>query len=153
VDAPWLDDAEMQLWRSLVRLGTLFERLDADLRCDTDLDMDAYEVLAVLSERPDGRARMSELADAVRFTRSRLTHHVDRLEARELVERERCEDDRRGTWAVLTARGLAALSSAAPCHVRSVRRHVFDLLDDAEVAVSGAALARIVDAAEGGAVS
>lgn len=150
MDEPWLDDAEMRLWRALVRLGALFERLDADLRRDTDLDADAYEVLVVLSEREDGRARMSELADAVRFTRSRLTHHVDRLERRGLVERVRCDADRRGTWAVLTGAGDDALRSAAPRHVRSVRRRVFDLLDDHEVTVAGSALARVVDAAEAG---
>ena len=76
---------------------------------------------------------MRDLADRALVSRSRLTHTVDRLADRDLVRRERCEEDRRGITAVLRPEGLARLEEAAPTHVAGVRRLLVDHLEPAAV--------------------
>ena len=88
----------------------------------------------MLSESPDRSRRMSELADATQSSRSRLSHAIARLEELGWVERRGCPDDRRGSYAVLTRAGFAALETAAPSHVESVRHHLFDVLTPAQLA-------------------
>jgi DNA-binding MarR family transcriptional regulator len=78
--------------------------------------------------------RMSELADRCLSSRSRLSHAVSRLEERGWVRRQVCEEDARGQLAILTDEGFAALETAAPIHVESVRRHLFDQLSPEQVA-------------------
>src|SRR3712207_3161505 len=87
-----------------------------------------------LSETPQRMLRMSELADRCLSSRSRLSHAVSRLEERGWIRRQTCEDDARGQLAVLTDDGFAALAAAAPVHVASVRRNLFDQLSEEQVA-------------------
>lgn len=130
----WLDDEEQRAWRAyLEATHRLFTCLDEHMKRDAALAQDDYEILVRLSEAPDDRLRMSELAATTVFSRSRLSHAVDRLEAGGLVQRETCESDRRGTFAVLTPRGRRTIESAAPGHVALVREHLFDRLTATEV--------------------
>lgn len=92
-----------------------------------------YEIMVHLSEAPDRSARMGELADRTRSSRSRLSHAVDRLQERGWVSRGDCPTDRRGQLATLTDEGFAALQAAAPDHVEAVRRHVIDRLTSEQV--------------------
>jgi DNA-binding MarR family transcriptional regulator len=87
-----------------------------------------YEILVNLSESPDRRMRMSDLAAATLQSKSRLSHQVTRMESAGLVRRENCESDRRGLYAVLTDEGVATMRKVAPHHVASVRKHFIDLL-------------------------
>ncbi len=75
---------------------------------------------------------MTELADATSQSRSRLSHQITRMEARDLVRREECEGDKRGTWAVLSDFGMTTIERVAPRHVESVRRHYLDHLSPAQ---------------------
>lgn len=144
---PWLGDEEMRAWRSLVVVSSrLFDELDAELRAGHDLSLADYEILASLSEAPGRRMRMSQLADGAMVSRSRLTHHVNRMEAEGLVTREACPTDRRGAFAVLTGEGLERVKAAAPTHVAGVRRLFFDLLPGARLAVVSEALATVAGA-------
>ncbi len=130
----WLNDDEQRAWRAyLEATQRLFGRLEADLEDRAGLGQGDYEILVRLSEAPDGRLRMSDLATDTVFSRSRLSHAVTRLEGRGLVERRTCDSDRRGTFAALTAMGRKVLEAAAPGHVTCVREHVFDQLSEAEV--------------------
>jgi len=125
----WLDDEEMRAWRGLVMVASrLFDQLDAELRAAHDLSLADYEILANLSEAPSRRLRMSQLAEGALVSRSRLTHHVNRMEAEGLVRREACPTDRRGAFAVLTDEGRARVEAAAPAHVAGVRRLFVDVL-------------------------
>jgi DNA-binding MarR family transcriptional regulator len=141
VDAPsvrWLDDDEQAAWRAFLAMTHgLFAQLELDLQRDSGLSHADYQVLVQLSEAPERRLRMSELALSTDSSRSRLTHAVARLEERGWVRRERCDTDRRGANAVLTEAGFAVLESAAPDHVESVRRHLFDQLEPSQVAQLG----------------
>lgn len=138
----WLTDEQQRVWRTYLLGGAeLLERLDAALR-PFDLSLNEYSVLVCLQESPEQRLRMSELADAVHQSRSRLTHTINRMEAAGRVERTTCGADRRGVWAQLTERGLALLTEAAPAHVASVRRHFVDASRPEDFA----ALGRVFDA-------
>lgn len=140
----WLSNEEQRIWRAyLLGSARLSERLDADLR-DYGLDLGEYEILVTLSESPDRRVRMSELADAVHQSRSRLTHTISRMEATELVERQSCPTDRRGVWAHLTDQGFALLETAAPQHVEAVRRHFVEAMDEQDYRALGRAFAAVL---------
>lgn len=142
----WLSPQEQCAWRSFITGSRrLYEQLDAELKAH-GLNHDDYGVLVALSESPDDRMRMSELADLSVESRSRLSHHIGRLEARGLVERQSCPEDRRGSFAVLTPEGRATIERIAPVHVEGVRRHLLDHLSPAELAVLGDVFGR-VDAA------
>lgn len=104
-------------------------RLDRELQ-EHALSLNDYEILVNLSESPDRRMRMSDLADATIQSRSRLSHQISRMEAKGLVSREDCHDDRRGTFAVLTEQGWETIRRVAPDHVVSVREHFIDRLTD-----------------------
>ena len=131
----WLDAEEQKAWRAwLYSTQLLTERLNAELQHDTGIPHAYYEILVQLSETPDRMMRMSELADRCLSSRSRLSHAVSRLEERGWIRRQTCEDDARGQLAVLTDAGFAALEAAAPVHVGSVRRNLFDQLSEEQVA-------------------
>lgn len=135
----WLDAEQQRVWRAyLLGSARLAERLDADLR-EFGLDLGEYEILVTLSEAPERRVRMSELADAVHQSRSRLTHTVSRMENAGLVDRASCPTDRRGVWAHLTEEGFRLLEVAAPTHVESVRRNFVEALSEADYAAVGRA--------------
>lgn len=142
-DAPWLNEGEQLAWRNFLN-GTrrLQERLDQDLKAH-GLNNEDYSVLVALSEADGERLRMAELAEQLLQSRSRLSHHIARLEARHLVGREACPDDRRGQFATLTAEGRRAMAATAPHHVRGVRQHFLDHLSPSELAVLSEVFARI----------
>lgn len=142
----WLDDHEQAVWRSaLAATALLSAHLGAGLAAsDPSLSMGEYELLVLLSEAPDGSLRMSELAQGLVNSRSRLTHTATRMEAQGLLERRACPSDRRGVLAVITDAGRAALDSVAPVHAGAVREHLFDLLTDEQVACLGQVAAAVV---------
>ena len=125
----WLSASEQQAWRAYLEATTLlFDALDRQLQRDAGIPHAYYEILVRLSEAEQRSMRMSELADATRSSRSRLSHAVARLEERGWLERIECATDKRGQVAVLTDAGFAALEEAAPGHVETVRKHVIDQL-------------------------
>ncbi len=125
----WLDDLEMQAWRSLLSAHSrLMARLDAELQTSQGMSVSDYGVLVQLSEAEGGRLRMSELADRLLLSPSGLTRRLDGLVSAGLVGRARCPTDRRGAFAELTEAGRARLEQAAPDHVDQVRRHFVDRL-------------------------
>jgi DNA-binding MarR family transcriptional regulator len=134
VDTPWLDRRQLRAWIRLVGVLELLPGvLDAQLRRDAGVTEFEYYVLAMLSEAPDRTLRMTELARQTNATLPRLSHVVSRLEARGLVERFPCPEDRRATNARLTEAGGATVQRAAPGHVATVRHHVIDALSDEQV--------------------
>ena len=140
----WLTPVELDAWRAFLRAHARVTRtLDAELAAECDLPLASYEVLLHLSEAPDRRLRMTELADRVLLSRSGLTRLVDRLEREGLIARQSCPSDLRGTNAVLTDAGHERLRAAAPVHLRGVREHIVDLLSPSELKVLAEALGRV----------
>jgi DNA-binding MarR family transcriptional regulator len=128
----WLNSSEMKAWRKyIVTTRHLLEALDSDLH-DHDLSLYDYEILALLSDAPERRMRMSELADIALLSRSRLSHRMKVMETAGWVKRESCPEDKRGYFAVMTAKGWKAIVAAAPDHVESVRHRFIDHLTKAD---------------------
>ena len=118
----------MKAWRSyIIASRHLLEALDNDLT-GHDLSMPDYEILAQLSDAPDRRLRMSELAAITLLSRSRLSHRMKVMEKAGWVKREACPSDKRGYFAVMTPKGWKAIVAAAPEHVASVRERFVDHL-------------------------
>ncbi|HEV7824037.1 MAG TPA: MarR family transcriptional regulator [Mycobacteriales bacterium] len=134
----WLDDTEQHAWRGYLRMqGKLSARLNRQLQTDSGLSLADFDVLVHLTDVADARVRVSELARALQWEKSRLSHHVARMERRGLVAREECADDGRGAFVVLTPQGRTAIEGAAPPHVETVRGLVFDMLTPEQVRVLG----------------
>ena len=148
METRWLDAEERAAWLRLVAVVELLPGvLDAQLRRDAGLSHFDYFVLAMLSEAPDRSLRMTALAHRTNATLPRLSHVIQRLESRGLVERFPCLEDRRATNARLTDAGWDAVVVAAPCHVDTVRAHVLDPLSPAQLrqlaAIGDALLTRL----------
>ena len=130
----WLDEREQRTWRAFLDASRLLlDTLDRELQRDAAMPHAYYEILVRLSEAPGRRLRMSELADAMRVSRSRLSHAAARLAEAGWVRRVECTTDRRGQFAELTDEGYRILAAAAPGHVEGVRRHLFEALSPAQV--------------------
>ena len=130
----WLSDEEQQTWRGFLAVNQLlFEALDRQLQADANMPLGYYILLAMLSEAPNRRLRMSELAEITQSSQSRVSHAVSRLEEAGWVRREKVPNDRRGNLAVLTDAGYEVLARTAPGHVTAVRANLFDLLTPEQI--------------------
>lgn len=142
----WLNAEEMRAWRTYVVATQLLDaQLNRELQEEHQLALADYELLVRLSEAPCGQARMSELAEQVASSKSRISHQIGRMEKAGLVRRQECPADRRGVFAVITSHGWDVLRSAAPTHVRGVRDHLVDLLSPEERRVLAGVFERVVD--------
>jgi DNA-binding MarR family transcriptional regulator len=140
----WLNEAEQQSWRAWLAASLLLnDRLNRDMQAQHDMTMADYEILVRLSEVPERRMRMSDLAQVTLSSRSRLSHQIDRMVKAGLVDRQQCADDRRGAFAILTDHGWSTLVAAAPDHVGSVRAHLVDQLTAKEFAALGSACDKV----------
>ena len=143
----WLDEREERAWRALQSMQMrLNARLAADLADASDLSHSEYKVLVSLTDRPDGRMRLFELAAALGWEKSRVSHQIARMVDRGLVAKDKCGDDRRGAFVVVTDEGRAAIEAAAPHHVETVRRLFVEPLTAAEIDALGRAAQKILDA-------
>jgi DNA-binding MarR family transcriptional regulator len=139
-----LTPAETAAWRAYIEASLLLNtRIDEDLRATHGLTLFDYHVLVLLAETPAGRLRMRDLAARLVFAPSRLTYQAARMERMGLIAREACEDDRRGSFAVLTPGGRDALRRASTAHAESIRRNLLNLLDDRDVECLGQVFNRI----------
>lgn len=130
-----LTESQMRAWRAFLGASTLVSaRLNHELDEAAAISMYEYEILVRLFESEAGRVRMSQLADQVSYSRSRLTHTVGRLERAGYVLRSSCPNDRRGVYAHLTKAGYEFLAQTAPIHLDGVRRHLIDRFTPSELA-------------------
>jgi DNA-binding MarR family transcriptional regulator len=137
-ESPWLTSKQQRVWRRWLALNAqLPAALHRHLQADSGLSLHDFDVLVHLTDSPDGKVRVSQLAKALNWERSRFSHHYKRMESRGLVEREECPDDARGAFIVLTPAGRAAIERAAPAHARVVRDLVFASLSDDDLDVVG----------------
>lgn len=129
-DVPWLDKHQQRVWRSWLQVNIrLNAALHRQMQADAGLSLPDFEVLVLLTDDPAERIRVSDMARALQWERSRLSHHLTRMEKRGLVERAECPEDGRGAVVLLTPAGREAIEQAAPAHVRTVRALFVDRLD------------------------
>jgi DNA-binding MarR family transcriptional regulator len=142
----WLEPREQEAWRAYLDMtAKLNARLNREMQEASAISIADFSVLVQLSEHVDGRMRILELARAIGWEKSRLSHQLTRMQQRGLVERSNCSEDRRGAFIVLTERGRRTIEQAAPKHVQSVRRYVFDELDAEQVAALGSISRSVVN--------
>ncbi|HWV84695.1 MAG TPA: MarR family transcriptional regulator [Capillimicrobium sp.] len=143
-----LSPRELRAWRGLLRVhAKLVKALDAELEREHGLSLTTYEVLLYLNDADEGRLRMHDLAASVLLSRSGLTRLVDRLERDGFVERQACDSDARGSFAVITAAGREKLAAARATHLDGVRRHFLSHLDDARQDLLGDTWEQVLDGA------
>lgn len=127
--ARWLTDSEAMAWRSLQFMHMQMDAaLASQLAESSSLSYPDYQVLVALTDQPDDRLRLFELAKILGWEKSRLSHQISRMTDRALVRKTLCGDDRRGAYVTVTSKGAAELESAAPGHVETVRRLFVDRL-------------------------
>lgn len=130
----WLDSREQAAWRAYLDMNALLTaRLNKEMQDESGISISDFSVLVSLSEHPQGRMRVLELARALGWEKSRLSHQLTRMQQRSLIERSNCDEDRRGAFVLLTPAGRKTVDTAAPRHVESVRRYLFDQLSAEEV--------------------
>ena len=126
-----MDAQQLRVWRDFVETGDHLRALLASrLQSESDLSTGDYAVLLALTEAPARRKRSSELADHISWERSRLSHHLGRMEARGLISREKCATDSRGWEVVLTDDGASQFRRASAPHLRAIDELFLDALDD-----------------------
>jgi DNA-binding MarR family transcriptional regulator len=141
----WLNDRQQQVWQAYLHMNQdLYATLEDQLTRDAGLSAADYKVLVPLSESPGGVLRARELCTDIAWDRSRLSHHISRMEKRGLVVREDCAADARGLMVRLTNAGRKAIENAAPQHVESVQRNFFDLVSDEELDTLAAVFERVL---------
>ena len=139
----WLTPAEMAAWRTYIETtGDLLRAVEKDL-IPFGLDRGDYQLLAMLSEAPEQRLRLCDLAESLRLTRSGLTRRLEGVLKKKLVARVQSKDDGRVAFAQLTPKGFDLLRTAAPKHLESVRRLVIDLLTPGEIKSMASAFGKI----------
>jgi len=125
----WLDDREERAWRSFLHMHQrLTARMSHDLAATSDLSSADYMVLAEVTNQPERRMRVLDLARQIGWEKSRLSHHVNRMVERGLVTKEKCPEDRRAAYVAVSEKGLREIAAAAPGHVATVRRYFVDRL-------------------------
>jgi DNA-binding MarR family transcriptional regulator len=141
----WLDDRQQHVWQTYLHLNQgLYAFLEQQLVRD-GLSAADHRVLHPLSETPGGVLRARELGITIGWDRSRLSHHLSRMEKRGLIAREECVEDGRGLMVRMTDAGRETLEAAAPGHVEHVRRQFFDLVSDDELETLNVVFDRLLE--------
>jgi DNA-binding MarR family transcriptional regulator len=144
---------QLRVWRDFLETTeALRTRMGGRLQSDTGLSTGDYTVLLALTEAPDQRLRSSELAARVGWERSRLSHHLARMQRRDLIRREECPTDSRGAEVVLAPPGADAFRAATRPHLRAIRELFVDALTAEQLTAAGeiaAALRRHLEAGGG----
>jgi len=144
-ETQWLSPREQRSWRAFIRLNQkLTARLGSELQSNAKLSGPDFSILVALTDEPSGRLRFQELAKAIEFEQSRLSHQIGRMIKRGLVAREECAEDGRGAFVTVTAQGRETIEAAAPKHVAAVRRLVLDAVSPEEFDTLGDLAERII---------
>jgi DNA-binding MarR family transcriptional regulator len=131
--SPTADD--LATWRAFIETSErLRSVIGSRMQADSGLSSGDYSVLLSLSETKDHRARSSELAVKVGWERSRLSHHLGRMEQRGLIRRDDCETDNRGAEVVLTTAGAEAFRRSSAPHLHAIQELFIGALSPAQLA-------------------
>jgi DNA-binding MarR family transcriptional regulator len=149
-DVQWLEPDQERAWRALKLMQMRLDgELARQLASESGLSDADYAVLVQLTDRPEGRMRLFELARDLGWEKSRVSHQVARMAGRALVEKQQCPSDRRGAFVAVTDRGRAEIEAAAPGHVAAVRRLFVDPLTPAQLAAVAEAADTVLSALDG----
>ncbi len=140
------DKERLEIFGNFLRAHQqIAETLNKNLVEERGISLPWYDVLLQLSASGEDRLRLQDLADRVLYSRSGLTRLIDRMEQAGLVCREPCEDDKRGTYAVLTPQGKRELRRAAPTHLRGIEEHFFSKLSPDQITLLGESMNSVLE--------
>src|SRR5579864_1797163 len=109
-----LTASQQRAWLAYMRVQLrLTYEMNRQLQADSTLSLPDYDVLNALRYAPGGRMRVTALAARISWERSRLSHHVRRLQNRGLVECRPAPTDRRATEVTLTDQGWDGITRAS----------------------------------------
>ncbi len=138
---------KIAIWAGIVQAhAAIIRGLDSDLRAAHGLPLGDFRILLWLANEPCARMRMAALADTVQLSPSGLSRAIERLEARGLVQRRQCQDDRRGVDAILTETGTRLMADASATHAAAIERRFFAHLTPEEQRAIGPVSARLIAA-------
>ncbi|MET7392458.1 MarR family transcriptional regulator [Dactylosporangium sp. NPDC005572] len=141
-----LDAEQLAAYFALMEVSTLLQHaVDEHLRADGDLSNVQFQILMRLSGAPEGRLRMTDLADGVVYSRSGLTYQAGLLEQRGLITRSPAPDDERSVIVAVTGAGRDLIAQVLPGHIRVVRRMLFNALQPGDVELLGGVLGQVRD--------
>jgi len=141
---PWLDDDEQKAWRSyLLMHKTLETHMERHLQREFGLSKSDFEILVNLSESKTGRMRAFELGEATQWEKSRMSHHLTRMEKRGLIQKVAC--DARYPEITITEAGMAAIKACAPAHAARIREFFVDVFGPDRMAVLGEVSDEVVE--------
>jgi DNA-binding MarR family transcriptional regulator len=143
-DQAGLNAEQLGAYFALMEVSSLLQyAVDEHLRADGDLSWVQFQILARLADAPDGRLRMTDLADGVVYSRSGLTYQAGLLDKRGLITRAPSPDDERSVVVTVTDAGRALVAQVMPGHVDSVRRLLFEPMADGDLTALGTVLGRV----------
>lgn len=142
--APGLNAEQLGAYFALMEVSSLLQyAVDEHLRADGDLSWVQFQILARLVDAPEGRLRMTDLADGVVYSRSGLTYQAGLLEARGLITRSPSPEDDRSVIVTVTGAGRELIARVMPGHVDSVRRLLFEPMAEGDLDALGGVLGRV----------
>jgi len=145
-DTAPLDAEQLAAYFALMEVGSLLQHaVEQQLRADSGLSYVQFQILARLSDSPDGRQRMTDLADQIVYSRSGLTYQVGQLEKGGLVTRRPSVDDERSTTTTITATGRTLLQRVLPDHIELVRQMMLAPLSHHDMTTLTRVLGRVRD--------
>ncbi len=141
-----IDNNRLAAWQAFLQTHSgVLKTLEREMEGEQRLPLTWYDVLAWLSHAPKGQLRMQTLANSVVLSRSGITRLVDRMILAGLVKRQSCPSDRRGWYAIITAKGRDAFESARPGHLRGIQEHFLNYLSDEDIQALRSALSKILE--------
>lgn len=144
--APGLSSEQLGAYFALMEVSSLLQyAVDEHLRADGDLSYVQFQILARLVDAPEGRLRMTDLADGVVYSRSGLTYQAGLLDRRGLITRAPSPDDERSVIVTVTDAGRALIAHVLPGHVDRVRQLLIEPMTDRDLATLGTVLGRVRD--------
>lgn len=103
---------------------TVLDAINLDL-LPSGLELGEVYALLALTEAPNNRLGMTEVADRLHLPKSTATYMAKAMELRGLITRVQPDEDRRTIELVLTARGQRVLSTALPLFNLASTRRLF----------------------------
>ncbi|NUR57957.1 MAG: MarR family transcriptional regulator [Catenulispora sp.] len=141
---PGLNSEQLGAYFALMEVSSLLQyAVDEHLRAEGDLSYVQFQILARLVDSPEGRLRMTDLADGVVYSRSGLTYQAGLLDKRGLITRSPSRDDERSVIVAVTDAGRALVARVLPEHADRVRQLLFDPMSGADLAALSAVLGRV----------
>ncbi|WP_062520407.1 MarR family winged helix-turn-helix transcriptional regulator [Demequina silvatica] len=138
---------DLALWRALALMGRrLVMGLEQRLQSAVGISVPDLDILMALDASPEGRLRAGELGEMLGWEKSRISHHVSRMESRALVRRVTCAEDHRGTWVEMGDQGRGALDAALPVFADHLKTSLVDVVPGEEAEAFGRVALRVLDA-------